>query len=219
MHAAFVSTLTRKASRLADSLDHTPLLRDVISGRASQRQYAEFLRSTWCYVRWSSRLLTATAAGLRRRGRYAGLAELLRSKADEESPHDRWLLDDLERCGARVDPTDSSPCSRAVEAYVTFNLALADAGSPAYLGAAYMLEGISFRRAGHAASQLRAHASIPGIERAVTFLEGHGEADIAHIETLTAALSVVDDETDQAEILTAADALALLYPRFFAADA
>jgi hypothetical protein len=216
MQAPFVRSLAHKAANLAKSLDRRPVIGNVIAGLASRSEYLRFLVGTYHYVSWSGRLLAETAEGLRRAGRYPSLVELLTAKSAEESPHDRWLLDDIAGCRASADQARASTANLAVLAYVAWSRALADAGSPAYLGAAYMLEGISFRRAGIAAARLRARAKIAGIDRAVSFLEGHGDADVAHIATLERALCVVDDPLHQAEILASADVLSSLYPRFFA---
>jgi hypothetical protein len=70
-------------------------------------------------------------------------------------------------------------------------------------------------RAGLAARNLRAQAKIPGIERAVTFLEGHGDADAGHIEHLHEALRHLDDGADSAAVLLSAAVMRTLYPQFF----
>jgi hypothetical protein len=58
---------------------------------------------------------------------------------------------------------------------------------------------------------------IPNIEHALSFLDGHGEADRGHIAELEAALGGLQDPADQREIALAARVLGSLYPRFFAA--
>src|SRR5262249_36113590 len=147
----------------------------VIRGDASRERYVEFLAATYHYVRWSGPILARTAAGLRRSGRATWLADLVDQKSAEEAPHDRWAPADLRRCGENVELVKAAPAPRAVEAYVQWSLAMADAGSPAFLGSAYTFEVLSMERAGAAARNLRARGAVPA--DAVTFLAGHGDAD------------------------------------------
>jgi hypothetical protein len=92
---------------------------------------------------------------------------------------------------------------------------MADEGSPAFLGAAYTLEIISMHRAKAAADNLRARKAIPGVERAVSFLEGHGDADAGHIALLTDLLRSVKAPRDRAVIALSAAIVRSLFPRFF----
>lgn len=217
MQTELVKHLADRADRLVHTLEETPLVGDVIAGRSTVECYRRFLGVSYQYVRWSGHLLALTAAGLRRRARYPQLAELVSSKAAEEMPHDRWALADLAACGGNVDEATCAPLPRAIHAYVAWAEALAESGSPGYLGAAYLLEGISWRRAGLAARRLREAKQVPHIDEAVTFLDAHGDADAGHVAALDDALAVLDDGSDTAEVLTSADTLSVLYPRFFAA--
>jgi hypothetical protein len=187
----------------------------VIAGRATAADYHRFLRTTYQYVRASGHLLALTAAGLRRRGRLLQLAELLSAKSSEEGPHDRWALADLAACGGDVDEAVCTPVPPAIRAYVAWGEAMAESGAPAYLGSAYMLEGIACRRASAAARRLRQAAMVPHLHEAVTFLEAHGEADVGHVAALEQAIRDLDDQDDREGILLSADVLASLYPRFF----
>jgi hypothetical protein len=211
----YVTILERESIALVDAIDHDPLIGSVIRGDASRDTYVRFLGGTYHYLRWSGPLLAETAAGLRRSGRCPWLLAIVDAKTAEESPHDGWVLDDLRRCGVNVELVKTQPAPRAVEAYVQWSRTLSDEGSPAFLGAAYMLELMSMRRAKMAAENLRARKAIPNIDEAVTFLEGHGDADVDHIEQLTAMLRKLADPGDQAAIVLSAAVLRTLYPRFF----
>lgn len=211
----YVSILERESSALVDSIDRDPVIGSVIRGDASRETYVRFLVGTYHYLRWSGPLLAETAEGLRRSGRCPWLLAIVDAKTAEESPHDGWVLDDLRTCGVNVELVKAQPAPRAVEAYVQWSRTLSDEGSPAFLGAAYMLELMSMRRANMAAGNLRARKAIPNIEGAVSFLEGHGDADVGHIEELTAMLRLLTDPEDQAAIVLSAAVLRTLYPRFF----
>src|SRR5688572_29617231 len=94
MHA-----LEREADALVDCVDGDVLVGAVVRGDASREDYVRFLAGSHAYLRWSGPLLAATAAGLQRRHRYPWLVAMVEGKANEEAPHDRWVLDDLRRCG------------------------------------------------------------------------------------------------------------------------
>ena len=211
--------LDRQCRALLHRVDAHPLLGAVVRGCASHDEYIRFLSATYHYVRWSGPLLAASAAGVLRRGRYPWLVALLEQKTEEEAPHDRWALSDLRRCRANVELLKAAPPPVAVQAYVDWSLAMAEDGSPAFLGSAYALEFVSMLRAKTAADNLRASAIIPDIDRAVSFLTGHGGADTAHVASLVEVLTRVDNPDDVEDILLAATAMCRLYPRFFGPSA
>lgn len=217
MSGDYVTKMERDSLALVEALDRDPLVGRVIQGDVTRATYIDFLRSTYHYLRWSGRLLAATARGLRSHGRYPWLADLTEVKAAEEAPHHRWVLADLEHCGEEPARVRRSAAPLAVQAYVTWSLAMAEAGGPAFLGAAYMLERISLCRAKMAADNLRARARahVVEIEHAVSFLDGHGEADVAHIAQLEATLRRIEEPVDQAAIRLGGAILAGLYPLFF----
>ena len=213
----WIDALAREAAGLVDALDRDPVVGAVIRGEASRDAYVAFLRGTYHYIRWSGPLLAETAAGMRR-SRGAGgrwLVELLEAKTDEEAAHDLWVLADLRRLGESVELLKAAAPSPAVVAYVAHSRSLAEAGSAGYLGAAYVLELISARRAGRAARNLRVRAGIAGIEGALSFLEGHADADEGHIQVLEGVLRRIDDPQDRDDLCLAAKQLRRLYPRFF----
>jgi hypothetical protein len=211
----YVSLLERESIAWVDSIDRHPLLGSIIRGDATREEYVRFLAATYHYVRCSGPLLAETAEGLRRSGRYPWLVAIVDEKTAEESPHDQWPLDDIDRCGGSAALAQASPAPLAVHAYAHWSRTMAREGSPAYLGAAYTLELISMHRAKMAADNLRARRAIPNVENAVSFLEGHGDADIDHIARLSDVLRRIDDPWDQAAILRAAAIVRMLYPRFF----
>jgi pyrroloquinoline quinone (PQQ) biosynthesis protein C len=219
MDSDYVCRLRTESNALVDTLDGHPIVGAVVRGDASRDDYVRFLWSTYHYVRWSGTLLAATAEGLSRRGTRGFLFDLLVAKTREEAPHDAWVLHDLRACGENVELMKASVPPTAVQAYVTWSQTMAEDGSPAFLGAAYTLEMISMRRAKTAAMNLRARGTIPRIEAALMFLDGHGDADADHIATLETTLARIEDADDRAAIERSATVMATLYPRFFRAGA
>ncbi len=215
MDHTYVSTIERDSLALVDSLDHDPLIGSIIRGDASREAYLGFLRSTYHYIRWSGPLLAETAEGIRRSGRAPWLLDIIDAKTREESPHDGWVLDDLKQCGVNVELVKAAAPPVAISAYVAWSRSLAEVGSPGYLGAAYTLEFISAYRAKMAAGNLRARAAIPNIKHALSFLDGHGDADSDHIASLGEILARVEDPHDQRTITLSAGLMRELYPLFF----
>lgn len=215
MNKQLVEAVTRESTSLVDAVDRDPLVGAVIRGDVSRDGYVAFLAATYHYVRWSGPILAASAAGLRRRGRYPWLADLVAEKAVEEAPHDRWALHDLEACGGDAALVAATAPPVAVRAYVEWSLTLAETGSPAFLGAAYALEAMSMRRAQRAAQNLRACAAIQNVANAVSFLAGHGDADVDHVARLDDVLGRIDDPEDASAITLSAAVLRTLYPCFF----
>jgi hypothetical protein len=216
MLSTLVESLRRESEQFLGVLDQDPLLGRVIRGEANREQYQRFLIGSYQYVRWSGHLLARTAIGLGRAGRCLELTRVLGEKSTEEGPHDQWLLRDLRRLSVNVELIKGMAASAAIEAYVASSSALADAGSPAFLGAAYSLEYISMRRAGTAAQSLREQQQIPQIEHCVSFLEGHGHADQRHIAELEMLLSgPALEPADDDDIELSARLLRRLYPYFF----
>lgn len=211
----WLAALERESCNYLPMLDADPVLGRVIDGSATRETYVRFLCGTYQYVRVSGFLLAKTADGLRRSQRCAWLVSLAAAKATEESPHDDWALRDLRRCGENVELLKGAPAARAVDAYVQYNLALAESGSPAFLGTAYTLEYISQHRAGQAAENLARSGAIRGIGDALSFLRSHGEADHDHVATLRRALLQIEDERDRSAIVLSAAVTRELYPRFF----
>ena len=212
-----VGELVRESREFVESLDQDPLVGQVIQGNADRRAYVQFLISTYHYVRWSGFLLAKTGEGLRRSGRCPFLLALVEAKAEEEAPHDGWVLDDLRTLGVNAELVKGGAIPTAVQAYVQWSAALAERGSPAFLGAAYTLEFISMQRAGQAARNLRTRQKIANIDASLSFLESHGEADIAHVATLEDLLRQVRVQRDRDEIRLSSAVLRSLYPSFFTA--
>lgn len=211
-----VARLRRESEQLLSVLDQDPLVGRVIRGEANTHQYACFLAGSYHYVRWSGYLLALTANGVERSGRNPELTRALGEKSRQEGPHDQWLLRDLRALGQNVELIKGEPASCSIQAYVGTARALAERGSPAFLGAAYSLEFVSMHRARQAAKNLLEQKHIAGIDRCVSFLEGHGHADVGHIaelEALLARLSLSPQE--QSDIELSSRLLCRLYPSFF----
>jgi pyrroloquinoline quinone (PQQ) biosynthesis protein C len=208
-----VAALDREANLLIESLEEHPVARTLFDGTISADHYAAYLNQTQHYVGVACELLRASGERLAASGQHQCLAQLLLEKSTEEDGHDAWARADLRALGREDAGTGPN---LAVQAYVYGHRYEAHTGSgAAFLGTAYVLEALSARRAVRAAQSLVAERRIPGIERAVTFLRAHGDADEGHIAALAATLRGFTDPRDQDAILHSARSTRRLFPGFF----
>ncbi|MFO0590328.1 MAG: iron-containing redox enzyme family protein [Polyangiaceae bacterium] len=212
---SLISRLEREADKLIDTLDVHPVARTLFDGTIRGDRYAEYLEQTQHYVRSARELLCASGARLLTQGQHPILARLLLEKAEEEAGHDAWARADLAALG--LTGTESGP-NVAVQAYVSTHRFEAEMGSGvAFLGTAYVLEALSARRATSTVRNLLEKSPIPGIEKAVSFLRAHGEADLDHIARLESILRGFTVPEDCEAMLRSARRTRQFFPGFFAA--
>jgi pyrroloquinoline quinone (PQQ) biosynthesis protein C len=214
-------TQVQLSSRLVDigrasvhELENHPVGGKLVDGTISSEDYALYLTQVVQQVRCSGPMLKDAGRALARRGRGA-LATLFDVKSAEEDGHDAWALRDLSNLGVDARAvTDAAP-SAPVLAYVAWTRYAVEHEPLAIFGVAWTLEWFGSSRAGRAADNLVARGAIPGIESAVSFLRGHGDADTSHVEALAEALRDVRDPRDAEIVELSARLTARLYLGFF----
>lgn len=202
-----VADLGKQLDLLVAGVDARPAMRAMLDGTADRDLYIAFLVQSRHYVALTEPCLRAAGRRLRQLKRYDALADLFFQKAQEEAGHDVLIDEDLRALG--LDPetvlAEQQP-GGWVKAYNTWITAATAGQHPlAFLGSAYVLEGLATKRAGIAADALRSAGRIVGIDRAVRFLDLHAVADIGHVDDMDRVLASLDDpaETD-AIVMTAA---------------
>lgn len=207
----FILRLRGEAALLVDAADRSPISA-LFDGTATKELYIAFLQETWHYVRFTSGTLLLAGERLSKLGQHGWLAEVLIEKAEEEQGHDLWALADLAALGTterQVKETSPSPPVAAYNAWTSF---VATSPFPiAYLGVAYALENLAVQRASKAADALRKTGRIPNIANAVSYLVGHGEADIGHVAELETVLEGVKSQAEHDAVLASAAATRLMY--------
>lgn len=196
--------------RLADH----PVAGRLLGGRLCRDEYAGYLVQVVHQVRGSDTYLAQAGRSFERLER-ADLAQLLGKKSGEEKGHHHWALDDLAELGFRADVVERAPPSQAVQAYNAWARFASEHEPFAVLGLAFMLEWFGYACAGDAARNLVARSGIARIDKAVTFLLAHGEADVEHIRVLSQALDTIDDPAEAELVLMSARLTARLYVGFF----
>jgi pyrroloquinoline quinone (PQQ) biosynthesis protein C len=176
-----VSTLDALVAGAVHDLGQDPLLGRVFDGTASRDLYLSFLLQTYHYVNETTPLLRA---GARATAGHADpvhrvVHERFAEHAREEAGHEQWVLDDIAALGGDVEAAKRSEPSPAVRAYISMVRAVSASRRPlGLLGVAYFLEGISEKLGSKTAANFRRASKIPGIERALSFVDTHGEADV-----------------------------------------
>lgn len=212
----WTNALAQEARTLVAELDMNPAARRLFDGSIDTDSYIHYLVQTYHYVRWTTPLLAETGERLQRSGQHRQLGNLFMQKAREEHGHERWLLQDLKNLGWPAERVEAvEPCA-AVSAYAAWNRYTARRGNPlAFLGTAFVLEYLSVQRAGPSVERLLAAGRIPNIDKAVSFIRGHGLADGDHVAELTALLGSLTDGEDQAALLLSARTTRVLYLGMF----
>ncbi|MDC0685491.1 iron-containing redox enzyme family protein [Sorangium atrum] len=224
----WITTLDQEVAALVIRLDADPAARRLYDGTTTATEYIAFLEQIYHYVRWTRPLcayagarLAATCIGGPGEARGADgravLAALLLRKAEEESGHEQWALDDLAALGRDPEVVMRAEPAPATQAYIAWSRYTAEAGAPeAFLGTAYVLEALSAHRAGDAAARLVARAGILGIEGAVRFLRGHADADEGHVRELAELLATIPGPEAREAILLSARVTRTVYPDMIA---
>lgn len=207
----FITQLREEAAKLVGAVDRSPL-RSLLDGTASRDLYIAFLQETWHYVRYTSSTLLFAGERLKKLGQHGWLADVLIEKSREERGHDKWAMSDLATLGVTEQEVRATSPSPAVAAYNAWTRFAASSPFPiAYLGVAYTLENLAVQRAERAANALRRAARIANIANAVSYLVGHGEADVGHVAELEAVLERVADPIEHDAVLGSASATRLMY--------
>lgn len=198
----------------------SPNVAALFAGTADRRLYEYFLTQTYHYVRRTNPLLSAAGDELARRvadGRagplHARLGVRFQAHASEEEGHERWVLDDLAAIGSPEAIVEAIHPCRAVMAYLAYAAFAVRSAYPAsFLGAAFILEGLSAALAGTTARNLVAHSGIPGIENGVSFLARHADADQGHMEEARAVLAAIEEEAEKEAVFACAAMSSQFYP-------
>lgn len=204
--ANLVTDLQREVDLLLAHTDRTHVMASLLDGSADRDLYIGFLVQTRHYVARTYPTLVDAGKRMRALGRYPKLAALLEQKADEEHGHEVLIDNDFKALGA--DPAATMAATGPnhwIRTYNAWSAAMSTGQHPiGVLGSAYVLEALSIHRAKPMADGLRDAGKIDGIAGAVSFLDLHAEADVAHVADMDAILNDIGDaDEDEAILLTA----------------
>lgn len=173
-------SFSKKVSVLVDDFKDNQMLRKLETKSLTIDNYHVLLSRLFHQV-YNSSSSFALAAARTPIGRWQ-LKEYLFKHAEEEKTHWRWITSDLKNSGYRGEPVESSlPASEAL-AYIAFNFYIAETCPEGRLAIASVLEGIGAKYGEYSARLLSQNLDLKKDQ--MSFLTGHGEADIAHTEEI-----------------------------------
>jgi pyrroloquinoline quinone (PQQ) biosynthesis protein C len=162
-------------------IQSTNLVKSILEGKPTKQHYMGYLIDVYHYAQHSPTVIAL--AGSRCIQTHPQLGQYLFRHASEEVGHEQWALSDLKDCGMpeeripQLRPTAACMLMIALEYYV------AGTWNPvALFGWLYALESL-----GDAMGMLLSRSLGQGLQlgdKAVYFLEGHGEADHHHTRDL-----------------------------------
>jgi len=191
-----------KAFVLAD-----PKFRGVFDGSATRASYIEFLSQTYHYLKQTPLTLRTAVQTLTNHPNpiYRQVRDRFVHHEQEEEGHEDWVLNDIRALGGDVEAVKKMDPCPAVKAYVAESAFIATSRQAiAVMGLAYLLEGLAQQLGLMAVDNLKSRSGIPNIEKAVTFLKGHGHLDQRHMEELRQVVAAITDDDDKDAIVTRA---------------
>lgn len=195
-----------------EALTGIPIIRGCLSGRVSLPSYVAFLTQAYHHVRHTVPLLRACREALPER--LAWMRADLDEYIEEETGHDRWILEDLAACGADPGRVAADAPGFDTEVMVAYAYdTIARVNPLGFFGMVHVLEGTSVALALQAADRIQ--ESLGLADHAFSYLRSHGLLDRQHTAHFAALMDRIQDAQDQAAIIHAAAMFYRLYGNVF----
>jgi long-chain acyl-CoA synthetase len=209
---SFADELMQRTAADRDFLLSAPVITRCLRGDVDVDLYIDFLTQAYHHVRHTVPLLEQVRARLT--PRHEWLRAELDHYIEDESGHERWILDDIAECGGDVALAAAAQPAVATEAMVAYAYDTVTRGNPiGFFGMVFVLEGTSVALAVSAADTIRRSLALPA--RAFTYLRSHGELDQEHIGHLRSILERLPDADDREAIVRCAKGIYWLYGQMF----
>ena len=191
-----------------------PIILACQRGEVSLGRYVAFLTEAYHHVRHTVPLLMACGSRLGEPHRW--LQDAITEYIEEERGHDRWILNDIQACGADADGVYHGQPSLATELMVSYAWDSVMRGNPvSFFGMVYVLEGTSVNLATPMADLIRVRLGLP--EQAMSYLTSHGSLDQEHIVFFQQQVDRLTAEADKQAIIHMANVMFRLYGDLFRA--
>jgi pyrroloquinoline quinone (PQQ) biosynthesis protein C len=208
----FHEQLARATTPDREFLLSAPVIQRALAGDVTRELYVAFLTQAYHHVRHTVPLLMAVGARLP--DRHAWLRGSVLHYLEEETGHEEWILNDIERAGGDRAAAAASEPAIATEAMVAYAYDTVFRRNPVgFFGMVHVLEGTSVALALNAADRIQRRLELP--VSAFTYLRSHGELDQQHINDLGAILGRLTDEDDRAAVIRCARGIYWLYGNVF----
>ena len=181
----FIDQLEVTVAPLRQRTLESPFPLQLRDGTLKTAHYARLLVEIYHYVKHSTRLLALAASRLGPDQRR--LFQRFLEHAKEESGHEQWALGDLRALGANQDDViASAPLPSTVALYAYQYYVIEHVNPIGLLGYIYALETLG---SGSGAAMGNRVKTVLGVgDEAVTFLLGHGDSNVVHVEKLRALI-------------------------------
>jgi pyrroloquinoline quinone (PQQ) biosynthesis protein C len=208
----FHEQLVRATAPDREFLLSAPVIQRALAGDVTRGLYVAFLTQAYHHVRHTVPLLMAV--GARVPDRQAWLREAILHYLEEETGHDQWILNDIERAGGDRTAAAASEPAVATEAMVAYAYDTVMRRNPlGFFGMVHVLEGTSVALALNAAGRIQQALGLPS--HAFTYLKSHGELDQQHINDLAGILERFTDDDDRQAVIRCARGIYWLYGQMF----
>ena len=208
----FHEQLARVTAPDREFLLSAPVIRRALAGDVTRELYVAFLTQAYHHVRHTVPLLMAV--GARVPDRQAWLRDAILHYLEEETGHDEWILNDIERAGGDRAAAAASEPAVATEAMVAYAYDTVTRRNPlGFFGMVHVLEGTSVALALNAAGRIQQALQLPS--NAFTYLKSHGELDKEHINDLAGILERFTEDDDRQAVVRCARGIYWLYGQMF----
>ena len=208
----FHEQLARATAADREFLFAAPVIRRALAGDVTRELYVAFLTQAYHHVRHTVPLLMAV--GARVAEGQGWLRDAILHYLEEETGHDEWILNDIERAGGDRAAVAASEPAVATEAMVAYAYDTVMRRNPVgFFGMVHVLEGTSVALALNAAGHIQSALGLP--VNAFTYLRSHGELDKEHINDLGAILERLTDPGDRQAVIRCARGIYWLYGQMF----
>ena len=209
---SFHEQLARATADDREFLLSAPVIQRALAGDVTRELYVAFLTQAYHHVRHTVPLLMAV--GARVPDRHAWLRDSVLHYLEEETGHDEWILNDIERAGGDRSAAATSEPALATEAMIAYAWDTVMRGNPlGFFGMVHVLEGTSVALALNAADRIQRALDLPA--KAFTYLRSHGELDKEHVNDLAGILARFTDEDDRRAVIRCARGIYWLYGNVF----
>jgi len=208
----FHEQLARVTAPDREFLLSAPVIQRALAGDVTRELYVAFLTQAYHHVRHTVPLLMAV--GARVPDRHAWLRDAILHYLEEETGHDEWILNDIERAGGDRAAAAASEPSVATEAMIAYAYDTVARRNPlGFFGMVHVLEGTSVALALNAAGRIQQALGLP--VSAFTYLRSHGELDQEHINDLAGILARFTGDDDRQAVVRCARGIYWLYGQMF----
>ncbi len=196
---SFFITLVEDSDVSRRAIETLPKVQAMIHKGLTLPEYRAFLRDLYHIVLHFCPIMSVAAARCDERQR--SIRDELHERIEEETGHEKWVLEDIAAVGGNIDVRAQAP-SAPVQAMIGFNYYAAEHVHPcSVLGMLYVLEVVASVYGGKVAESIARRIGRETGAGGFRFLSSHATLDADHMAKLNVLLKTIDDPAAQAAII------------------